>query len=67
MVVNRVVLHRVELPSVAAGHPDVTRIASFDDVVQSVHGLSSRRILVKAMALEDIDVIELESFKRMFD
>lgn len=66
-IVDCIVLHCVELVSVATRHPNVPRISSLDDIVQSLHRLGNRGIVVESMALEDIDIVELEALKRVFD
>lgn len=61
VVRDRVVLHGVELIGVATRHADVTGITGFDDVVQGLHGFGDGGVVVEAVALEDIDVVELQA------
>ena len=53
------------LPSVAATHTDIPNLAALDDVVQRLHGLLDRRLIVKAMALQQVDVVEPKALKRV--
>ena len=59
LVGNCIVLHCLELVGVAARHPDVSCIAGFDYIMQSLHGLGDRSVVVEAMALDYVDIIEL--------
>jgi hypothetical protein len=57
----------VELVRVAARHPDVPSISCLYHIVKGLHGLLDRRVVVKAVALEDVDIVELESLERVLD
>lgn len=61
VVRDRIALHDVELPSVATRHSNVTRVSCFDDIMESLHSLSDGSIRIEPMALEDIDIVKLES------
>jgi hypothetical protein len=67
LVIDRIVLHRVELVGVAARHPNISRISSLNDIMQSLHRLCNRCVGVKAVTLKDVDIVKLEPFKRVFD
>jgi hypothetical protein len=60
-------LHDAELPRPTRAHPDVPDVAGLDDVVEGLHGLLDRGVWIEAMALQDIDVVQLESLERCFD
>jgi hypothetical protein len=60
-------LHQLELPSKAAAHADVSHVASFHDIVQSPHCLLDRSVLIEPMALQNVDVVELQSLERLLD
>jgi hypothetical protein len=57
----------VELPRPAGAHPDVPHIPSLYDIVERLHGLLNRRIRVEAVALQKVNVIQLEPLERSFD
>ena len=52
------------LPSVATAHAIVSDVSRFHNVVQSLHGLIDQRIGIEAMALQDVDIIMLQTLKR---
>jgi hypothetical protein len=57
-------LERVRtLPSVAATHAYVPNVSRFDHIMQSLHRLLNRRIRVEAVALQDVDIIQLKAFQ----
>lgn len=47
----------MELVRKARRHADVSDLAGLDDVVQRLHGLLDRRLGVKSVALEQVDVL----------
>ena len=49
----------------AAAHADVPNLAALDDIMQCLHRFLNRCIIVKAMALQEIDVVELETPERV--
>ena len=51
------------LPSVAATHAYVPSVSRFDHIMQSLHRLLDRRIRIKAVALQDVDIIKLKAFQ----
>ena len=53
------------LPSVAATHANVSRVSRLDNVVQSLHRLLNRCVRVETVALQNIDVVELETLERL--
>jgi hypothetical protein len=57
----------VELPRPAGAHPDIPHIPSLYDIVERLHGLLNRRVGVKAVALQKVNVIQLEPLERGFD
>jgi hypothetical protein len=59
-------LHSMELPSRAAAHSNVTYPARFDNVVKGLHGLLNGSLMIKSVALKDIDVVGLETVERRF-
>lgn len=64
---GRLTLHELELPRPAAAHPDVPHPSGLNDVVQRAHRLFDRSVVVESVALEDIDVVELQSGQRVLD
>ena len=52
------------LPSVAAAHPYIPDVSCFDDIVQGLHRLLNWCLRIEAVALQHVDVIELEAFER---
>jgi hypothetical protein len=60
-------LHSMELISPARRHADVAYIACLHYVVKSLHSFFDGSIVIKTMALEDIDVVKLEALQAMFD
>ena len=53
------------LPSVAATHAYVPSVSGFDYIMQSLHSLLDWRIRIKAVALQDVDIIKLKAFQRL--
>ena len=51
------------LPSVAATHAYVPNVSRFDYIMQSPHRLLNWRIRIKAVALQDVNIIKLKSFQ----
>ena len=65
-VVVNLKLERVRtLPSVAATHAYVPDISRLDNIMQSLHRLLNRCVRIKAVALQDVDIVELETFQRL--
>jgi hypothetical protein len=58
---NSIILHRMELPSIARRHSDVASVACFDDVVESVHRFGDGSFGIETVALENVDVVELKA------
>ena len=54
-------LHDLELPRPATAHTDIPDPARLHHIVQSLHGLFDGRVIVEAVALEDIDIVELQA------
>ena len=63
VVVDGIVLHGMELIGVATGHADVARVSGLDHVVQRLHGLGDGGIIVEAVALKDVDIVELKTLQ----
>ena len=57
-------LHCMELPSITATHANVAYPTRLDNVVKSLHCLFNGSLRVEPVALEDIDVVHLETFER---
>ena len=53
------------LPSIAAAHAYIPDMSRFDDVMQGLHRLFNRCLRIEAMALQHIDVVELQAFERL--
>ena len=51
------------LPSIAATHAYVSNVSCFDYIMQSLHRLLDWCIRIKAVALQDVDVIKLKTFQ----
>jgi hypothetical protein len=51
----------------ARGHADVSNVTGLHDVVECLHGLLNRCIVVEAMALENVDVVKLEALQAVLD
>ena len=49
------------LPGVAAAHADVPYLAALNDIVQRLHRLLDGCLVVEAMALQQVDVVDLEA------
>lgn len=67
LVRDCIVLHGLELIGVTARHADVPRVPGLDDVVQGLHGFGDGCVIVEPVALEDVDVVELEALEGVFD
>lgn len=67
VVGDRIVLHRVELIRIARAHSDVADVARFDHIVQSLHSFLDRGLIIEAMALKDVDIVEIESLQASLD
>lgn len=67
VVGDGVVLHREELVCIARAHSNVANVARFDNIVQSLHRFFDRCLRVEAMALEDVNVVEIEPFQTSLD
>lgn len=65
--VRRLTLHLVELPRIAARHANVARIPRLHDIMQRLHRLLDRRFIIEAVALEDVDIVELQALERRLD
>ena len=59
-------MHSVELPSITATHSNVMYPTRLDDVVKGLHCLFDGGLLIEPMALKEVDVIGLETFKGQF-
>ena len=51
------------LPSVAATHANVSGISGLDNVMQSLHRLLDWCVGIKPVALQDVDIIELQTLE----
>jgi hypothetical protein len=67
LVIDRIVLHRMELVGVAAGHPDIPCVSSLNNVVQGLHCLGDGCVGVKAVTLKDINVVKLKTLEGVLD
>jgi hypothetical protein len=50
---------------VAATHAYVPNVSRFDYIMQSLHRLLNWSIGIKAVALQDVDIIKLKAFQRL--
>jgi hypothetical protein len=50
------------LPRVARRHANVSDVSCFYNIMKSLHGFLYWRIVVEAVALQDINVVKLKSF-----
>jgi hypothetical protein len=50
---------------VAATHANVSRVSRLDHVVQSLHRLLDRCVIIETVALQNVDVVELETLERL--
>lgn len=57
----------MELPSVATAHADISYQPRLDNVVKCLHSLLDRSIGVEPVALENVDVVQAETFERFLD
>ena len=60
-------LHGAELPGVARAHANVADVSRLDDVVERLHRLLDRRIIVEPMALKNVNVVELQTLQAVLD
>ena len=60
-------LHGVKLVRKTAAHTDIPHPPLLHHIVQRLHRLFDRRLGVKAVALQEIDIVELQSFQRGLD
>lgn len=60
-------LHQLELPCPTTAHAHIPDPALLHNIMQSLHSLLNRGFRVKSMELQDINVFELKSFKRVLD
>ena len=66
-VVDRVVLHLVELICPARAHADVANVSGLYDIMESLHRLFDGSVVIESVALQEINVIELETLEGCFD
>src|SRR5215831_13214862 len=59
--------HLRELPGIHARRPNVARLSGAHDVVERLHRLFYRRVVIEAMDLIQIDVVHAETTKRRVD
>lgn len=57
LVIDRIILHCVELVGETRAHPNIADVSGLDDIVQRLHCLFDRSVVVEAVALEEIDVL----------
>ena len=55
------------LIGVAGAHADVAHVASLHDVVERLHRLLDRCIIVEPMALKNVNVVELQTLQAVLD
>lgn len=60
-------LHQLELPRETTAHSNIPHRTRLHDVMQSLHGLFDGRLIIEAVALQDIDVVKLKAVQRVFD
>lgn len=55
------------LVGIARAHADIANIARLHDIMQCLHRLLDRRIIIEAMAPVQVDVIQLEALQTSLD
>lgn len=60
-------LHQLELPCPTTAHTDVSNFTRSHHVVERLHRLLNRGLIVESMELEHIDIIQLQSLERIID
>ena len=63
----RLTLHQLELVRPATAHADIPDLPTLHDIMQRLHRLLDGRVIVEAVALEDVDVVQLQALQRILD
>lgn len=61
------VRNRRTLVRIARAHADVAYVASLHDIMESLHSLFNGCVVVEPVALEHVDVVELQALQARFD